>query len=247
MTTKIKCILCSNEKVTFLDNYKFNVKSDIDYFGKIKIYRCNNCELGFCSPMPDENKLNEYYKYVYQLRRPHEINFKNVDYNLLSLRNLNYFQYLTTFIDFKKIEKIFDFGSGTGEIGYLLKRKFPHLELYSSENDKYCKNLLNKRGYKNFSALNDIKEKFDLIISTHCLEHMTDLSIIEFFKKISNSKCFLFFEVPNCPLNIYDKRPYDSPHTIFCKKSFYEIEKKFNLKTININYSSCKSNNHLNI
>ena len=99
--------------------------------------------------------------------------------------------------------------------------------------------MLNKRGYKNFNDLNDIKEKFDLIISTHSLEHMTDFSIIEFFKKISNSKCFLFFEVPNCPINVYDKRPYDSPHTIFfTKRSFYELEKKFNLKTININYSS---------
>ena len=68
-----------------------------------------------------------------------------------------------------------------------------------------------------------VDKKFDIIIATHCLEHLTNLKIFNFFKKISHNKTFLFIEVPN---NIFNKtffdRPYDSPHLLFfSKKTFY--------------------------
>jgi hypothetical protein len=237
---KLKCILCGSGKVTFFDDYKFNVKTDEKFFGKLKIYQCNNCDLGFCDPMPKSESLKDYYETIYRAEgRPHETNLKNIDVNIYNYKNLNYFQYLTTFIDFSKIEKIFDFGSGAGDIGFLLKKKFSHLKLFSSEKDIFCKKILNKRGFQNYKEIENINEKFDLIISTHSLEHMTDFSIIEFFKKISNKDCKIFFEVPNCDLSYYHKRPYDSPHLIFfSKKNFFIFKEKFNLDIIDLNYSS---------
>lgn len=237
---KLKCILCGSDKVIFFDDYKFNVKTDEKFFGRLKIYRCNYCDLGFCNPMPKLDNLKNYYENIYRAEgRPHEINSKNIDLDIYNYKNLNYFQYLTTFIDFSKIEKIFDFGSGTGDIGFLLKKKFKHLKLFSSEKDELCKKILNKRGFHNYEEIENINEKFDLIISTHSLEHMTDFSIIKFFKKISNKECKIFVEVPNCDFRYYRERPYDSPHLIFfSKKNFLTLKKVFNLDIVDLNYSS---------
>ena len=235
----INCILCKN-KTEFLDNYKLNIKSDNKYFSKLKIYYCKRCDFSFCSPMPSEKKINYFYKNIYRGQgRPHEINC-NFDSHLLSDINLNYIQYLSTFIDFNKTNTLLDFGSGTGDIGYLLKKKFNHLKLYSIEGDNNCKNILNKRTYTNYRNLNNINKKFDIIIATHCLEHLPNLEIFNFFKKISHKKTFLFIEVPN---NIFNKkffdRPYDSPHLLFFSKmSFLKIKKKFKLNLVNLSYSS---------
>tara|TARA_B100001248_G_C27370084_1_gene451190 strand:+ start:663 stop:1631 length:969 start_codon:yes stop_codon:yes gene_type:complete len=236
----IKCILCDNEKTLFFDHYKFNVKSDQNYFGKIDIFKCDNCNLSFCNPMPDAKKLNDFYSNIYRAKgRPHEMNFKNIENELYSYRNLNYIQYLSTFINFNNIKKIFDFGSGIGDLGFLLKKKFKHLNLFSSENDKHCKNILKKREYKLYDSLNEIDEKFDLIISTHSLEHMQDFTIIEKFKSIASPNCYLFLEVPNCDYKNFIERPYDSPHLIFfSKKSFETLSKKFDLEMINLNFAS---------
>lgn len=236
----LNCILCNSSEVIFYDNYKFNVKADEEFFGKTKIYQCKNCDLGFCNPMPKEENLKNYYETIYRAKgRPHEINSVYSDQDIYNFKNLNYFQYLTTFIDFSKIKNVYDFGSGTGDIGFLLKSKFDHLKLFSSEKDPLCKKILQKRGFKNFEEIADINEKFDLIISTHSLEHMSNFSVIEFFKKISNKNCKLFFEVPNCDFKYYKQRPYDSPHLIFfSKKNFLILKEKFNLDIIDLNYSS---------
>ncbi len=243
----IKCILCNTEKVSFYDNYKFHVINDKKYFGETKIYKCNTCDFGFCDPMPKKENLNYFYNKVYRAAgRPHEINYHALDLQLYSHTNLNYLQYLTTFIDFKKISSVLDFGSGLGDIGYLLKKKFKHLELFSCENDVYCKKVLSKREYTiyDYNNFDEINEKFDLIISTHSLEHMANFQFLEMLKKKTHSNSYLFLEVPNCPLDDnYKNRPYDSPHLMFFSlKSLEELNKRFKFVTLNLNYSSYSLN-----
>jgi len=73
----------------------------------------------------------------------------------------------------------------------------------------------------------------------HTLEHMSDLSIFSKFYDILNPKGFIFFEVPNCPKEYFEGRPYDAPHFLFyTKKSLEKIALKFNFKFINISFSS---------
>ena len=68
--------------------------------------------------MPAVAKLNFYYKYIYRdFGRPHYVNIQDIDRNLFNDRNMNYIQYLSSNIQLDKIKKIFDFGSGTGDIG----------------------------------------------------------------------------------------------------------------------------------
>jgi len=235
----VKCILCSNIS-SLLDLYKFNVKSDVKYFGNLKIFLCKECSLGFCYPMPKRSKINYFYKNIYRsFGRPHEIS-ETYSEEIFNTKNLNYIQYLSTFINFKKINNILDFGSGTGDIAYLLKKKFNHLNIYSFEKDKYLVKILKDRSYKIIKSLKNVKYKFDLIIGCHVLEHLDSINIINLFKEISHKDTFLFFETPN---NIFNNkfysRPYDSPHLLFfSKKSFKVIGKKFKLKLIDINFAS---------
>ena len=61
----MKCILC-NHTSKFLDNYKFSLDTDKEYFGNLKIHLCDECNLGFANPMPTLSKLNEFYKNIYK-------------------------------------------------------------------------------------------------------------------------------------------------------------------------------------
>jgi len=240
----MKCLICKkNETVKFLDDYKLEVKEDIKFFNNLKIYNCTDCDFSFVNPIPSEDKLNDFYKNVYRAvgRPPYWMteNYEDLKRYYLEDKNLNYLLYITTLIDFSKIENVYDFGGGYGDLGFLLKKKFPNLKLFVTENDDYCKKVLNERDYKNFENLEDINTKFDLIITTHSLEHLTDTNIFYKFNKILKPNGFIFFEVPNCPKEYFQGRPYDSPHLLFyTSKSMHKIAKMHNMEFINFSYSS---------
>ena len=235
----MKCILC-NHTSKFLDNYKFSIESDKEYFGNLKINLCDECNLGFANPMPTSSKLNEFYKNIYRSgARPHEIS-DNYDSEYFSDRNLSYFSYLSSFINFEKINNIFDYGAGNGNLGYLIKKKFKHIKLYSIELGLPSKEILQKRGYQLFDKFEDINEKFDLIVSTRAIQQLVNFDIFKLFKNISHKDTYVFLEVPNNDFKSkFLKRPYDTPGLIFfSEKSFTKIKEKYNLDIINLSFSS---------
>ena len=218
------CISCKKGNLEFLDDYKYEINKDINFLGKMKIYECQDCKLVFSYPMPQISKLEEFYRKVYRSQnRHHYYSYFDKKFSYLFDINLEYISYLTANIDFNNIKYILDFGAGLGNIGYALKKKFKHLELFCIESDENCLNTLKERGYKNIKNIEDANCKFDLVISLHVLEHLTNL---EFFNKITNfikKDGYFFFEVPNSDFNLgYKKRIFDSPHLIF-----------FNIKNIN--------------
>jgi len=233
----MKCIICSNE-TKHLDDYKVGIDHDKEYFGDLKINHCSACNFAFCNPMPDSKKLDSFYENIYRSSgRPHQM---QLDSNYYNDQIFNYIQYISTFVDFNNITNVFDFGAGTGDLGYVLKKRFNHLKLSTIENDKFARKVLKDRSYDIYDSFSEIEFSFDLIISTHCFEHLTDLDVINHLKNKSHNKTFLFIEVPNNNFDdLFLKRPYDSPHTIFfSKNSFHEIEKKYNMKAINISTAS---------
>ena len=124
----MNCLICkSNKNVNFIDKYKFEVVEDKKYLKEMKIFRCENCEFGFINPMPKEDDLEYYYKEIYRAfdRPPYFLaNIKDLKLECMDDRNLNYLVYLSSLLDFSKIKKIYDFGAGNGDLGYLLKKNF---------------------------------------------------------------------------------------------------------------------------
>lgn len=211
------CISCKKSNLKFLDNYKYEINKDINFLGKMKIYECQDCKLVFTHPMPEINKLEDFYSKVYRsINRPHYYSDFDKKFSYLFEINLEYISYLTANIDFNNIKYILDFGAGLGNIGYALKKKFNHLELFCIESDENCLDTLKERGYKNIKYIEDANCKFDLVISLHVLEHLTNLEILNKIIKFINTDGFFFFEVPNSDFNIgYKERIFDSPHLIF--------------------------------
>jgi hypothetical protein len=241
----MKCLICNKkETVKFLDDYKLEMKEDKDYFKDAKIYRCNDCDFSFVHPMPTAKTLEYFYKYVYRSggRPPYLVseNYEDQIKHYLEDKNLSYLLYLTTLIDVRKIENFYDFGSGDGDLGYALKKKFPQLNLFCSEGDSQCEKILKDRGYVNYKDLNEINKKFDLIVTTHSLEHLSDINSIFFkFKEMLNPNGFIFFEVPHCPEEYWKGRPYDGPHLLFyTKKSIEILAEKHGFKFLNCSNSA---------
>lgn len=235
----MNCILCHSTS-KFLDNYRFTIESDKDFFGNLKIYHCETCDLGFASPMPGLEKLENYYKSIYRSgARPHQIG-DNYELECFADRNLSYFSYLNSFINFEKINNIFDYGAGNGNLGHLIKKKYNHIKLSSIELGEQSGEILKGRNYTLYKNFNEIKEKFDLIISTRAIQQLTDLEIFKSLKNISHSNTHVFLDIPNNEFkNFFLDRPYDTPGLIFfTKKSFTKIKDKFNLDIINISNSS---------
>jgi len=241
----MNCLICNKkESVKFQDDYKLEIKEDKDYFKNAKIYRCNDCNFAFVYPMPTNKTLDHFYKYVYRSdgRPPYLVseNYEDQIKHYLEDKNLSYLLYLTTLIDVKKIKNYYDFGSGDGDLGYALKKKFPQLNLFCTEGDDQCEKILKDRGYKNYKNLDEIDKKFDLIVTTHSLEHLSDVnSIFSKFKEMLNPNGFIFFEVPNCPEEYWNGRPYDGPHLMFyTKKSIEILAEKNGFKFLNFSYSA---------
>lgn len=250
----MKCLICEKtNNVKFLSDYKLEIKEDTKYFKNAKIYRCEECDFAFVDPMPSPEDLNYFYEKVYRSngRPPYLIseNYEDQKKHYLEDKNLSYLIYLTSLIDLKKIKKLYDFGGGDGDLGYALKKKFPNLELFCTEHDSYCEKILQDRGYSNLKDFSNLNQKFDLIITTHSLEHITNINdIFDKFKSILNPGGFIFFEVPNCPKEYWNGRPYDSPHLHFyTKKSFEKLAKIHSLEFINFSSSAYSfDKDHLN-
>jgi len=98
-------------------------------------------------------------------------------------------------------------------------------------------NILKKRGYNN-GEIKKIDKKFDLIITTHSLEHLTDVEVFSKFYEILKPGGYLFFEIPYCPEEYFSGRPYDGPHLLFyTKESIEKISEKYNFDVFRIDTS----------
>ena len=231
------CPICNSaDNSKFIDNYKLHIEYDKEYFKNLKIYSCSSCDFSFCHPMPDRKLIDNFYRNIYRSSgRPHQIFDFSLNELLYSGRNKNYIQYLTTFLNINELETVFDFGSGTGDLGFLLSKLNKKINLYCEENDNFSKKILTNRGYTN---LINSKEKIstDLIISLHTLEHLSDITVFERLKDIAKPESYIFLEVPNCEFDgKFIDRPYDSPHLLFfTKKSFKRIAKKYGFEIIDI-------------
>tara|TARA_Y100000768_G_scaffold388975_1_gene389549 strand:+ start:1665 stop:2642 length:978 start_codon:yes stop_codon:yes gene_type:complete len=241
--TQINCLSCDSTNLILEDNYKQNIDFDQNYLGDMKIYSCEDCYLTFAHPMPSDEILSRYYSNVYRSagRDLYESNKNFNEMNLMTkIRNYEYFSYLSTFKDLDNIKNYFDFGSHSGDFGFLLKKKFKKINLNACEKDHSSQKILNDRGYKNFLSLDDIDIKFDLITCFHSLEHLNNLNIFTKLSQLLNQDGVIFFEVPNCPFKkFYKYRPYDAPHLLFFnKESITNISKKNNLKVENLTTTS---------
>ena len=146
--------------------------------------------------MPSNEKLNYFYEKIYRSneRPPFLVseNYEDQKKYYLEDKNLSYVNYITTLIDVKKIN-ILPFWRRKWRSWLRIKKKVFKNKSFLHRGDKYCERILNERGYKNIKNLDDLSQKFDLITTTHSLEHLSDInSIFTKFKEILNKDGHIF-------------------------------------------------------
>ena len=91
------CPNCNADDEVFVDEYRFNIKYDKEYLGTPKIVQCKSCKFCYCNPMPDNEKLHDYYETIYRTKgRPHWFDQKSPPQP--QMRHKSYISALTNYI-----------------------------------------------------------------------------------------------------------------------------------------------------
>lgn len=242
------CELCGscNHKIIFKnDRYGININT---------VY-CLSCGFLFSNPRMSNSSLKKFYKSdvyrllyeEYGLENNNEILHKEVLRELKSyspkkptepIFNQYHHQLYFNFINYyiSDYKTVLDIGTGKGK--KLLDFKFINKETFGIEpSEIYVRAMLDyglkvKKGF-----LDDIDKKFDLVILSHVLEHLTDLNnVLKKINLITNK--YLFIEVPG---HIKKLQSIQNAHNFYFSINtlkYFVLNNKFNL--IKIDY--CKEN-----
>ncbi len=164
--------------------------------------------------MPPNKELDEYYSFAYWANR-------GGTSKILIERDISHFNMLNKRVLDQGVKKlrIMNFGAGHGGISHLFHAA-GH-EVVNVEKGKITQ-FYDER-WSTVSDLTLCTGKFDLIYSSHSLEHVYNLE--DFFcdlVKLCDKTTYFFFEVPNC-------RTFKNPPTISCPHTYYFTKDFFNV------------------
>lgn len=179
-----------------------NKYSEIGYIKNIwktekKIYQCKDCKLYFIDPPTDE-EINLLYKNEYHNNIKNKI-FEAAKSKMRYSRSLSQFNFINKNIDCKN-KKICEIGAFDGLLLNIFKKN--NCEVYGYElNDNaraYAKSKYNIDLKENFL---ESKDKYDIIILSHVIEHFKEpKDILLAIKNKLNSNGYIYIEVPNSPM-----------------------------------------------
>ena len=203
-----------------------------------KIVRCDDCKLTWLHPMPSNVDLTKYYGSFFW-------DNKNSAFQLSAgstkEKNRAYYQYefMKPFIDFsKEIKDTLEIGAGHAGISYFIHNLFSETVISILEPDESFRNAHKDIGICNdtFKDLNEIDKTYDLILSSHSLEHVSNImEDISTIAKVLRPNGYFFLEVPNANDIYFKCYRTDIPHTYFFnKESIQGLGEYFNLKVLDI-------------
>ena len=192
----INCIICGNKKLKYIGNNSS--------FPEGKVYQCSKCQFALTEPLPTLNQLQEFYKPGFYIK----------DENLSGLKQRLGYSEQRALGQFKFIEKFFpksanglkalELGCSDGSLLLLLDKY--GFDVVGYEPDIKMANLANERlGKQDNKVINqmfkeeDLKsEEYDLICSSHVLEHLANpIGHLTSIQKTLKKHGLLFLEIPN--------------------------------------------------
>ena len=229
------CEVCSSCNYTEIGIIKNVWKSDK------KVYQCNNCKLYFID-LPSDEEIYSLYKNEYHNNIKNKL-FEMAKSKMRYARSLSQFNFIKEYIDYKN-KKVCEIGAFDGLLLNIFKKN--GCEVYGYElNDNaryYAKKKYDIELEANFL---ESKNKYDIIILSHVIEHFKESSkILLKIKDMLNSGGYLYIEVPNSPMPnqcSYEMlmRYLSTEHIInFNMNNFIQFVKKSELDIIHYNYSN---------
>jgi len=188
-----KCPLCSSSKT------KFDLKSK-DYFmlkgnsQDFSVHSCEDCKICFTTPFMNNEELGEYYPDDYN---PYK-SYSRFSGLLQKLKSLNDVKIIKRILHDKN-KKILEVGAGSGMFLSLLKKEGYNVNgVEPSESGvKYAKMKFGIELESAYFEDYEFKNKYDLIIMFHVLEHFNDpITVIKKINENLNENGMLFIKVP---------------------------------------------------
>ncbi|MFP3043042.1 class I SAM-dependent methyltransferase [Treponema primitia] len=224
-----QCPICSFTSNTFSSIEYLNTLFNTSIFLSKKIIICPECGFGFLDSYFEQNDLNQFYANHYRYGSVFQRSVFS-DAFRIPYRAIAQLLLVNTFISQVKVENILDIGAGHGDIFDIAKIIFNKSQYYAFEPDNSTQVKLEKKYVNIFKELfsakkdyADIKQRFDIIIMSHVLEHFNGHDILSVLKNISyllSNKGVALIEVPNDDMEYNGKhRENDAPHL-----SFFTIE-----------------------
>ena len=193
MKNNIKCWICENNKITYL-----NIVNDI----KVKNPICNNCYFLFTNTNLSKIKKINYYSNI----KKSEIDKRYFANEYLdTARFINYINLILK-KNCKLKDKInhLDIGGGFGFFSKVLKNQFPKINSFNLEPDKSAIRVAKKFNksvktinlpFEEIHLLKDIK--FDLVTYWGGIYRTIEPNkVFKDLKKICNNNCDFFFSLP---------------------------------------------------
>lgn len=187
----MQCEVCRSENYTEVGIIKNVWQNDK------KVYQCNNCKLYFIE-LPTDEEIYLLYKNEYHNNIKNKL-FEMAKSKMRYARSLSQFNFINKRIDCKN-KKVCEIGAFDGLLLSIFKKN--SCDVYGYElNDNaraYAKNKYDIDLKPNFL---ESKNKYDIIILSHVIEHFKDAkNVILKIKDMLNENGYIYIEVPNSPM-----------------------------------------------
>ena len=206
---QLKCILCNNKKLEFITKKLRDSKPG-------SIYRCPNCDINMLKDKTGSNDLQNWYDGGYRMEHGPKLSQKNEYkeiHEIAAKHQEDRINILKPY--FNKNTRLLDVGCSTGAFIGAIKNHIK--EAVGTDVDVGATSFAHEiTGCKTFggkldeSNLNN--EYFDIITSTHVLEHTFDpLSFLNTIYNYLKPGGMVYIEVPNLDdalLKVYDSKTF---------------------------------------
>lgn len=204
MNTIRNCPVC---KETYFKDF-LEVKDHMITQEEFKIVECDSCGFHFTNPIPEVDKIGEYYKSEEYIS--HSSNKKGlINYLYNKVRGITLKEKVKWLRNETEGKALLDIGSGTGH--FLRAANENGFNGIGLEPDAEARDFAHKNNHVRSSSQEELynidDNTFDVITMWHVLEHVYDLrKDLKRIDEILRSNGKLFIAVPN--MNSYDARFY---------------------------------------
>ena len=247
-----------NKKLCPLCEAKANENNIVDIVENIwennkNVYECSNCKLYFIDE-PSQSEIEFLYNSDFYARN-NNIIYKFIDAKMKYARALNRFNYIKKFIKKTDNLNVLEIGASDGLLLSIFKKE--NFNVFGYElNENARKDALKKYDIKmkdDFLKDKNIdKNKYNIVIMSHILEHFTNPKYIlnSIHNFIGGGNDILFIEIPYTPnYKIVSKDDmkifFETEHTVhFNEKNISLLMKVCNFKILDICYNEYNINDN---
>jgi len=235
------CPVCESKNIVFHSNFRGNN----NIFNNTSKFICQNCDLVFCSPMPNNQALESYNSSYHQNAHGGHERDSKLDAFFTGIAKCRLYT-LETKINLRKDQffKVLEIGPGPGVFAREWLNKYQNTEYHVLETDTSVHDILHNLGIKiiESSNLELNQSSYDLVVISHVLEHVNKpITFLSKFVRALKKGGYMFIEVP---CRDWEHKEMDEPHLLFFeKKSFIKLIEMMHLEKVFIGYFGTKIKN----